>query len=187
MQLGNASSIASILPATLVTALITATLSSGLNVKFFGYFDGTIDLFHLNGLNPETDFKVGQKIKARVLWDSIGSTPKIFSLSLASHILQMGVARVDAEEGVQGDELVDRFPVGRVLEQVRVVRMDDEWGLTCEILDGEDSVPAFVHVSFADLKSSLADWRRFRGLRTTISRLCPRRARGRRARSTAVG
>ena len=150
VQLTNATSIASILPATLVTALVTATLSSGLNVKFFGYFDGTIDLFHLNNLDPEKDFKVGQKIKARVLWDSIGSTPKKFSLSLATHVLSMGVARVESgEEGVLGEELVEGFPVGKVLEEVRVVRMDDEWGLTCEILEGENKVPAFVHVRYA--------------------------------------
>ena len=118
-----------------------------MNVKFFGYFDGTIDLFHLNNLDPEKDFKVGQKIKARVLWDSIGSTPKKFSLSLATHVLSLGVARVEsAEEGVLGEELVEGFPVGKMLEEVRVVRMDDEWGLTCEILAGDHKVPAFVHV-----------------------------------------
>ena len=149
VQLTNATSIASILPSTLVTALVTATLSSGLNVKFFGYFDGTIDLFHLNNLDPEKDFKVGQKIKARVLWDSIGSTPKKFSLSLATHVLSLGVARVESgEEDVLGEDLVEGFPVGKVLEEVRVVRMDDEWGLTCEILAGANKVPAFVHVRF---------------------------------------
>lgn len=56
------------------------------------------------------------------------------------------MARVSAPEGQVGDDLVERFPVGRVLEQVQVVRMDDEWGLTCDILDGDDKVAAFVHV-----------------------------------------
>ena len=47
-----------------------------------------------------------------------------------------------------GEDLVEGFPVGKVLEEVRVVRMDDEWGLTCEILAGAKKVPAFVHVRF---------------------------------------
>lgn len=146
-QLSSATSITSILPSTLVTALVTATLSSGLNVKFFGYFDGTIDLFHLNHLDPEKDFKVGQKVKARVMWDSITSSQKKFSLSLAKHVLEMGVARVegDDEEAV-GEELAEAYPVGRTLETVKVLRMDDEWGLTCEIEEGDEKIPAFVHV-----------------------------------------
>ncbi|KAK4705134.1 rRNA biogenesis protein RRP5, partial [Phenoliferia sp. Uapishka_3] len=145
--LSTAASITSILPSTLVTALVTATLSSGLNVKFFGYFDGTVDLFHLNGQDPEKDFKVGQKVKARVLWDSLATTPKKFSLSLAKHVLNLGVAGAEFEEDKEEEDLKVRFPVGRILEGVSVVRMDDEWGLTCEIVEGEASVAAFVHIS----------------------------------------
>lgn len=144
LQLSNTTSISSILPSHLVSALVTATLSSGLNVKFFGYFDGSIDLFHLNNLDPEKDFKVGQKIKARVMWDSIGSTPKRFSLSLAPQVLNLSVAMVE-EEG-EREELVGRFPVGRTLESVKVVRLDDEWGLTCEIEEGDSKIVSFVHV-----------------------------------------
>lgn len=142
-SLSAATTISSILPATLVTALVTATLSSGLNLKFFGFFDGTIDLFHLNGQDPENDFKVGQKVKARVLWDSIGSTPKKFSLSLSKHVLEMSVAKVPGED----KQLEQAFPVGRIIEQVKIVRMDDEWGLTCEVQEDDAVVSAFVHVS----------------------------------------
>ena len=109
-----------------------------------------------------------------MLWDSIGSTPKKFSLSLATHVLSMGVARVESgEEDVLGEEIVEGFSVGKVLEEVRVVRMDDEWGLTCEILDGASKVPAFVHVRRLQLSCFLVLTTvlcRSRGLRTTISR-----------------
>ncbi|KAL8286763.1 hypothetical protein RQP46_004291 [Phenoliferia psychrophenolica] len=145
--LSTAASITSILPSTLVTALVTATLSSGLNVKFFGYFDGTVDLFHLNGLDPEKDFKVGQKVKARVLWDSLATTPKKFSLSLNRHVLTLGVKGEAFGEDEEEETLGQRFPVGRTLEDVKVVRMDDEWGLTCEVVEGEAKVAAFVHIS----------------------------------------
>ena len=126
---------------------MTATLASGLNLKFFGYFDGTVDLFHLNGLDPEKDFKVGQKVKARVLWDSLATTPKKFSLSLAKHVLSLGIASAEFdEEDGKDEELSARFPVGRILDDVKVVRMDEEWGLTCEVVEGEAKVAAFVHV-----------------------------------------
>lgn len=122
---------------------MTATLTSGLNVKFFGYFDGTIDIYHLNGLDPEKDFKIGQKIKARVIWDSIASTPKKFSLSMSTHVLSLSNASIG------GQDLASAFPVGRQLEAVKVVRLDDEWGLTCEMQEGSDSATGFVHVRVA--------------------------------------
>jgi rRNA biogenesis protein RRP5 len=98
-------------------------------------------------LDPESDFKVGQKIKARVIWDSIGSTPKKFSLSMAKHILAMNSATVAGSEDAEEEDIATRFKVGKILEHVKVLRMDDEWGLTCEILEGDRKTSAFVHVS----------------------------------------
>ncbi|KAM0751109.1 hypothetical protein T439DRAFT_301042 [Meredithblackwellia eburnea MCA 4105] len=141
--LSSATSITSILPSALVSALVTATLPSGLNVKFFGYYDGTIDPFHLNGLDPEKDFKAGQKVKARVMWDSLATTPKKFSLSLAKQVVGLEVAKF-GEEGRKIDEV---FPVGRILEEIKVTAMDEEWGLSCEIEEDDEVVPAFVHIS----------------------------------------
>ncbi|GAA5925984.1 hypothetical protein JCM3775_005168 [Rhodotorula graminis] len=140
--LDNVSSITSILPFQLVTCLVTAVLPSGLNVKFHGFFDGTIDRFHLPvsaGDDLADHFQQGQKVKARILWDSIAASPKKFALSMAPH-----VAKVDERAATQTEQ---RFPVGAKCKRVKVLAMDDEWGLTCEIEDGEDVVPAFVHIS----------------------------------------
>ncbi|GAA5875823.1 hypothetical protein JCM1840_003525 [Sporobolomyces johnsonii] len=141
--LENVSSITSLLPSHLVSCLITSVLPSGLNVKFFGYYDGTIDLFHLPlaspSSSPEDTYKVGQKIKARIMWDAISQSPKKFSLSAAKWVVGMSEPRIQ-----------EAFPVGRTLERVKVVRMDEEWGLTVEILDGEEEeggAAGFVHIS----------------------------------------
>ncbi|KDE07886.1 hypothetical protein MVLG_01797 [Microbotryum lychnidis-dioicae p1A1 Lamole] len=139
------SSINSILPCARVTAIVTATLPSGLNVKLFGLFTGTIDWFHLDGRDPETDFKIGQKLNARILWDSIGSTPKRFSLSINRHVMAKDVARNGQSASVP---LIEEFPIGRILERVRVVRVDDEWGLTCALERPDDKrVIIFAHIS----------------------------------------
>ncbi|SCV70668.1 BQ2448_3430 [Microbotryum intermedium] len=139
------SSINSILPCARITALVTATLPSGLNVKLFGLFTGTIDWFHLDGRDPETDFKVGQRLNARIIWDSIGSNPKKFSLSINRHVMVKDVARNGQSSSVP---LEDEFAVGRILERVRVVRMDDEWGLTCALEHpGDERVIFFAHIS----------------------------------------
>ncbi|BGP47503.1 rRNA bioproteinsis protein rrp5 [Rhodotorula kratochvilovae] len=139
--LDSVSSITSVLPFQLVPCLVTAVLPSGLNVKFHGYFDGTIDRFHLPvsaGDDLADHYKQGQKVKARVLWDSIASTPKKFALSMAPHVVRL-------DDAAQATER--RFQVGAKCKRVKVVAMDDEWGLTCEIQDGEEAVPAFVHIS----------------------------------------
>ncbi|GAA6020638.1 hypothetical protein JCM10207_007806 [Rhodosporidiobolus poonsookiae] len=136
------SSITSVLPGQLVSALITAVLPSGLNVKLHGYFDGTIDAFHLPlphpGANPEESFKTGQKIKARVLWDSISASPKKFAVSAAPHIVAL--AEVGGADG--------RWEVGKK-GRFEVKAADEEWGLVGELKgEGEEEgAAAFVHIS----------------------------------------
>ncbi|GAA5914525.1 hypothetical protein JCM6882_000408 [Rhodosporidiobolus microsporus] len=136
-------SITSVLPGQLVSCLVTAVLpSAGLNVKLHGFFDGTLDAFHLPPLAPgqtyEDVYKTGQKIKARVIWDSIASTPKKFALSAAPHIVALNEERESEKRWQVGGK--GRF-------EVRAV--DDEWGLTGVVFaEGEDiGAPAFVHIS----------------------------------------
>lgn len=122
-----------------------------MNVKFLGYFTGTIDLFHLNNAqNPQEDFKVGQKVKARVIWDSLNSgssSGKKFALSLNQAVLDMSVTKLVLNNATSDTKnLVDEFPVGKILEDVIIVRIDEEWGLSCLIEEAGISVPAFVHV-----------------------------------------
>jgi hypothetical protein len=144
------SSITSVLPGQLVSVLVTAALPSGLNVKLHGYFDGTIDSFHLPAFaNPEDKiedaYKVGQKLKARVLWDSISSTPKKFALSAAEHVVALS----------EGSEEEKKWEVGRK-GRFEVRAADDEWGLTGVLYgEGEESSSsAFVHVRFSSSLSA---------------------------------
>lgn len=67
-SLSEVSNIASILPGQLVAALITAVVPSGLNLKICGFFDGTIDLAHLNlkGEDIDEKYKIGKKVSALV-------------------------------------------------------------------------------------------------------------------------
>lgn len=140
--LDSVSSITSLLPLQLVPALVTAVMPQGLNVKFHGYYDGTIDRFHLPisaGDDIAEHYKEGQKVKARILWDSISQTPKKFALSMRAEIVRLDEARVRA--------LQNEWVVGTKCS-ARIVAVDDEWGLTCEIVGQgvEEAVPAFVHV-----------------------------------------
>ena len=122
-------------------SLITAVLPDGLNLQILGFFGGTVDLFHSATSDPESVYKIGQKIKARVLYDVAGSSPPRFALSLADHVLDFSLR---SGKGLDGATLLqDAYPVGTMLDAVKVVRVEAERGLIVEILPG---IEGFVHV-----------------------------------------
>ncbi|KAH9448971.1 hypothetical protein Pst134EB_019812 [Puccinia striiformis f. sp. tritici] len=174
-----ATSIDSILPLHMVTCLITSVIpGQGLNVSFLGFFKGTIPVRHLQchsttGVEVNEKFKVGQKIRARVLWDTIPSKnhisiegndsvlgPKIFSLSYFDHVIKL--ASPGLPPHLQNGELIKpdkidellRYPIGYVFQTVRIFRVDEDWGVYVTCLNSENGLPieidppvAFAHIS----------------------------------------
>ena len=118
-------------------SLVTAVVPDGLNLQVLGYFGGTVDQYHLVPGDPEQNYKVGQKLKARVLYDIAASSPPRFALSLAEHLVSM------TPKTVAGSELPDAYPIGTILDAVKVIRVETERGLVVEVSDG---VEGYVHV-----------------------------------------
>ena len=111
-------------------------LSDGLNLQVLGFFDGTIDQLHLE--KQPSAYKIGKKVKARILYDFSSSPPK-FALALADHVVKLGPRLVaEKTEGVQ-----QLYPIGTVVEAVKVLRTEAERGLMVELAPG---VEGFVHV-----------------------------------------
>ncbi|KAI0652084.1 hypothetical protein C8Q79DRAFT_76749 [Trametes meyenii] len=140
--LTEVSGVRSIIPGALVQSLVTAVQHDGLILQVLGFFDGTIDQFHLSSGDPEENYKVGQKVKARVLYDINPSTPPRFALSLADHVVKYSAKSAVSDD--KSTSLRDAYPVGTVLEAIRVTRVESERGLVVEI--GSD-VEGFVHIS----------------------------------------
>ncbi|KAH7106737.1 nucleic acid-binding protein [Auriculariales sp. MPI-PUGE-AT-0066] len=133
------STVTSVLPGLLVSGLVTAELPTGLNVQILGYFDASIDQHHLPSSQAARP-KIGDKIKARVLWEVVAAQPRRFALSSLPHVLKLGLASV----GSDTNYLRSAFPMGTVIDAVKVIRVETEFGLVCQI--GDDT-PAFVHIS----------------------------------------
>ena len=131
----------SIVPGSLVQCLVTAVQPDGLVLQVLGYFDGTIDQFHLVPGDPDSHHKVGQKVKARVLYDISPSTPPRFALSLADHVVKLTAKSITSDETVT--DLCEAYPVGTLLEAVKVTRVESERGL---VVDIGSSVEGFIHV-----------------------------------------
>ena len=124
----------------MVQGLITATVSTGLILQILGSFGGTIDLNHLADGKAPSDYKLGQKVKARVLYDVAGSSPPQFALSLKDHVKNLKPPKDESSSTA----IVERFPVGTMLIAVKVKRVEPERGLFVEV---EPGLEGFVHVS----------------------------------------
>ncbi|KII94182.1 hypothetical protein PLICRDRAFT_122174 [Plicaturopsis crispa FD-325 SS-3] len=159
-SISEVSNVTSILPGALVQSLIVSVSPNGLNIQLLGYFEGTIDQSHLPS---ERQYKVGQKVKCRVLYDIAGTTPPRFSLALVDHILKLQIRRFKAKDRTKTmPSIVDAYPVGKILDDVKVTRVETELGLVVEVQPG---VEGFVHISHVSdehvpsLPSSSGAWR----------------------------
>jgi rRNA biogenesis protein RRP5 len=135
--------VTSILPGELVQCLITGVSSLGLNVQVLGYFDGTIDEYHLPPGDPTEKFKAGKKVKARVLYEIPGTSPPRFALSLANHIVSLEQKPVGAEGDEEVTGIDEAYPIGTTLDAVKIVKVEAERGL---LVDVQDNLQGFVHV-----------------------------------------
>jgi rRNA biogenesis protein RRP5 len=141
--LSEISSASSILPGTLVQALVTASHSTGVNLLVLGYFEGTIDPLHLS--MEGSSYKIGKKIKARILYHYSSSSPPKFALALTEHVVNLRVrqSRDKDEEIEKTADIQDAYPIGTLLEAVKVLRIEPERGLIVEV---ELGLEGFVHV-----------------------------------------
>ncbi|KAJ7900149.1 hypothetical protein B0H14DRAFT_2672489 [Mycena olivaceomarginata] len=133
----------SVLPGTLVQALITAVHPTGLNLQVLGFFDGTVDQFHLRPDATEKTYKIGKKVKARVLYD-FSTTPPRFALALTHHVVGLDAQSIKANSTVS-QSMQEAYPVGTILDAVKVVRLEAERGVVVGIDSG--AIQGFTHIS----------------------------------------
>lgn len=127
------------MPGILGQALITAISPSGINLQILGFFDATADEFNVP-TNPAKPFKIGQKVKARILYEIAGSSPPKFSVSLLDHIINL------KEKLSTGDAAIHlAYPIGTILDAVTVKRVEPERGLVVEV---QPHLDGFIHVRF---------------------------------------
>lgn len=131
------SNVTSVLPGALVQSLITAVSHHGLRLQVLGYFDGTIDLHHIPTRDPSEKYRVGQKVKARVLYELPATSPPKFALSLADHVLTLGTKQAE------GSHISELYPIGTTLDGAKVIGVEGDHGVTMEVTP---DVTGFVHV-----------------------------------------
>jgi len=150
--------VTSVLPGMLVQSLVTVVTSNGLNLQILGFFDATVDEYH-QSLGQKAP-KVGQKVKARVLYNISGTSPPQYAVTLRDHHLALRVK--SPTDDPTESSMMDAFPLGTTLGSVTVQRVEPERGLLMEV---QPSLEGFVHVSHHTLYSRSLNQRTRRFLR----------------------
>ncbi|KAK2461613.1 hypothetical protein APHAL10511_006076 [Amanita phalloides] len=133
----------SLLPGELVQCLITATSHYGLNLQVLGLFDGTVDEFHMHKDILEKSYKVGKKVKARILYSYDNSPPK-FALALTDHVLRLETRMMKDPTSSESKDMAEMYPVGTTLESVKVTKVEPDRGVVVDVNAG---IQGFVHIS----------------------------------------
>jgi hypothetical protein len=125
-------------------------------VQVLGLFNGTIHPLHIS---PDASkLQIGKKLQARILWDVLEMEPRQFALSTLEHVIKLeprslqGSTAYQVESGGENEEPEDGhlsdveriYPVGTILDDVKVSRVDSDRGL---YLDITESLKGVVHVS----------------------------------------
>ncbi|PUU76130.1 hypothetical protein B9Z19DRAFT_1130280 [Tuber borchii] len=148
--LSSALTVNTFLPGTGVEVLITdiakRVKAVGIAGKVMGLVDATIDFFHASGWegkDTESKFKVGEKIRARVI--ATYSEPRKLALSILPHILSF-------TRPIE-NEPTTILPTATIINSAKVLNIEPKTGLFLDV--GVPGIPGFVHISRVSSNSKI--------------------------------
>ncbi|CAG7981003.1 unnamed protein product [Penicillium salamii] len=140
--LSSAPTINTFLPGTAAEILLTEVTSNGMIGKIMGMLDATVDLVQssINGkVDLERKYKIGAKIKGRIISTFPAAEPFKVSFSLLDHVLKLSTD--SRGPGSSGDSPA----ISAIIPEATVVKVDHGLGLYARI--GETKHMGFVHMS----------------------------------------
>jgi len=150
MTLQKAPTINSILPGAAVEVLISQTSYTSLAGKVMGMVDVAADIVH-SGAGPrntdiEAKYKIGEKVKARIIFMVTDGDSNVFGVSVLDHILTLS-----EHQSAMGKKPLEVLPLSATIEQAKIVNVESGLGLYVDV--DVKGVPGFVHISrVADTK-----------------------------------
>lgn len=129
-----------LVPGMMVNASVRSTLENGIMLSFLTYFTGTVDIFHLQNMFPNAnwkdDYPQNKKVNARILF--VDPSSRAVGLTLNPHL-------------VHNIAPPSHVNLGDIYDHSKVVRVDKELGLLLKIPSLPVPTPAYVS------KSNIAD------------------------------
>ncbi|KAL3417735.1 S1 RNA binding domain-containing protein [Phlyctema vagabunda] len=146
-HLSEAPTVDAFLPGTAVEILVSDITTRGIAGKVMGMVDVTADLMHsgagASGKDLEKKYKLGAKIKGRVICTFPTSDPPKLGVSLLDHVLSL--APQQANRNGEKYSPLDLLPLSSTVEEAIVRKVEDGVGLFVDV--GVKGVPGFVHIS----------------------------------------
>jgi rRNA biogenesis protein RRP5 len=145
--LSEAPTIDAFMPGTAVEILVTDVNSRGIIGKVMGMINVTVDLIHsgaaLPGKDLEKKYRLGSKIKGRIICTFPTADPPKLGVSLLDHVIGMSLQQ--ATEGGQKKIPLEVLPLSAIIEEVVVRKVESGHGLFVDI--GVKGLSGFVHIS----------------------------------------
>ena len=143
----DATTVDTFAPGTAVDVLVAEVLERGIIGKVLGHLDVTADHVH-SGVGPhgtdlEAKYKVGSKLKARVICTFPDARQPKLGVSILDHVLSFKAPSAQVE-GSEKNPL-DALPMSSVVENCVVSGVEADIGLFVDV--GVEGIPGFVHIS----------------------------------------
>jgi rRNA biogenesis protein RRP5 len=135
------------LPGTAVDVMIADSTASTITGKILGLVDATADAYHSGATEKGADvsekYKIGSKVKARILFTCPDSEPPRVGVSLMDHVVALST-RMSGKPKERKPAL-DLLPISTIVETAKVVKVAPGLGAFFEL--GVRDVIGFAHIS----------------------------------------
>lgn len=143
----DATTINTFVPGTAVEVLVSEIAERGLIGKVLGDLDVTADHIHSgtgpNGTDLAAKYKVGSKVKARVICTFPDAKKPKLGVSILDHVKSLKTISAQVE-GTEKKPLT-ALPISSLVEDCTVTGVEPDIGLFVDL--GIEGVPGFVHIS----------------------------------------
>jgi ribosomal protein S1 len=140
--LSDAPTIDAFLPGTGVEMAVLDVSPHGVAGKLMNEVDATADLFHA-GKDFENEYKVGQRVRGRVICTFPKAEPKKVGISLLDHVRTLSALKVDKDGALTNPH--EAMPNLTIVEDATVVKVVPSVGLWLNL--GYEAVLGFAHIS----------------------------------------
>ncbi|PQE33437.1 rRNA biogenesis rrp5 protein [Rutstroemia sp. NJR-2017a WRK4] len=145
--LTDAPTVDAFLPGTAIEILVVETTPKGLSGKVMGMVDVTADLVHSGAGTSEKDlekkYKIGSKVKGRVICTFPNTNPPKLGISLLDHITSLQSQQATVSAGKLNP--LEAMALSSIIEEVTVKKVEPGVGLFVDL--GVKNIPGFVHIS----------------------------------------
>ncbi|KAG4288264.1 hypothetical protein FPRO06_05916 [Fusarium proliferatum] len=144
----DATTINTFLPGTMADVLISNTDRRGLSGKIMGHLDVTADIIQSGagpaGVSLDTAYKIGSRVKARVICNFPGAREPKLGISLLPHITALEKKRPTKSTDSKKNP-TQVLPISSLVEKCTVRHVEPDIGLFVDI--GIPGLSGFVHIS----------------------------------------